>query len=608
MAKARAQNDDSPSRVVAPLLTDIVAWVVAICLGTLLGADFDTAKPSWAAAGLVALAVAAFQLVIGLLGGLYRGRYRLGSLDEMFALVLTVGVITAALGIAVAVFGADLGLPRSTVFVAGPIALALIGAARVVTRLLGERQRWASTENARPALIYGAGEAGVGLASRLLAEADSPYYPVGLIDDSPRKRNLKHGSIEVIGTGADLADAVGRTSAEAVIIAIGRADAALLRRVSDAVDGLPVQIKVLPPLEQILHGGARYWDLRDISIEDLIGRASIDTDLSSISDYVSGARVLVTGAGGSIGSELAVQLARFGPSQLVLVDRDESGLQQTQIDIDGNGLLTSDGIVLADIRDPAKLQQVFEHVRPQVVFHAAALKHLTLLERFPEEAWKTNVLGTLNVLRAARSVGAATFVNVSTDKAANPTSVLGHSKRAAEKLTSWFAKDLGLRYASVRFGNVIGSRGSMLPTFIRLISAGGPLTVTHPDATRYFMTIREACQLVIQAGAIARGGEVLILDMGEPVRIQDIARRMIAMSGKDIDIVYTGLRPGEKLHEELVGEGETDERPLHPLISHASVDPLDPEELDRDAWISALGGRPGEGAPAEVAESMARKD
>jgi FlaA1/EpsC-like NDP-sugar epimerase len=598
MVKARAQNDDSPSRVVAPLLTDVVVWAAALFLGTLLSADFDISRPSWAAVGLLALAVVASQLVIGLLVGLYRGRYRVGSLDEMFALFLTVGVITAALGIAVAVFGVGAGLPRSTVFIAGPIAFALIGAARVVTRLLVERQR-PSAENARPALIYGAGEAGLGLASRLLAEANSPYYPVGLIDDSPRKRHLKHGAIEVIGTGAELTDAVGRTGAEAIIIAIGRADAALLRRVSDAVDGLPVQIKVLPPLEQILHGGARYWDLRDISIEDLIGRAPIDTDLSSISEYVSGARVLVTGAGGSIGSELAVQLARFGPSQLVLVDRDESGLQQTQIDIDGNGLLTSDGIVLADIRDPAKLQQVFEQVRPQVVFHAAALKHLTLLERFPGEAWKTNVLGTLNVLRAAQSVGTATFVNVSTDKAANPTSVLGHSKRTAEKLTSWFAQELGLRYVSVRFGNVIGSRGSMLPTFIRLISAGGPLTVTHPDATRYFMTIREACQLVIQAGAIARGGEVLILDMGEPVRIQDIARRMIAMSGKDIDIVYTGLRPGEKLHEELVGEGETDERPLHPLISHASVDPLDPEGLDRDAWISALGEHPGESASAQ---------
>jgi dTDP-glucose 4,6-dehydratase len=605
---ARERGNESPPRAVSPLLTDIVAWGAAVFAAALRSAGLDVAVPSWTATGLLALTAAALQAGIGLLCNLYRGRYRHGSLDELFAVVLTVGVITALLGTLVAVFGGDWALPRSTALVAGPIALALIGAARIVTRLLVERQRRPSSANARRALIYGAGEAGIGLASRLLAEPDSPYNPVGLIDDSPRKRHLKHGPIEVIGTGAELADAVGRTGAEAVVIAIGRADSALLRRVSDAVDGMAVQIKVLPPLEQILHGGARYWDLRDISIEDLIGRAPIDTDLSSISSYVSGARVLVTGAGGSIGSELAVQLARFGPSQLVLLDRDESGLQQTQIDIDGNGLLTSDGIVLADIRDPAKLQQVFEHARPQVVFHAAALKHLTLLERFPEEAWQTNVLGTLNVLRAARSVGTTTFVNVSTDKAANPTSVLGHSKRAAEKLTAWFAKELDLRYVSVRFGNVIGSRGSMLPTFIRLIAAGGPLTVTHPDATRYFMTIREACQLVIQAGAIARGGEVLILDMGEPVRIQDVARRMIAMSGKDIDIVYTGLRPGEKLHEELVGEGETDDRPFHPLISQASVDPLDPEQLDRTAWMSALGARsPEENAPDRLSGTSVRE-
>jgi dTDP-glucose 4,6-dehydratase len=578
-----------PSRRFAPVATDVTAWCAAVYVAAFLSSDFEPARVGWVAVGVIALAAAALHGGVGVVGGLYRARYRHGSLDEALALVLAVGVVTLAVGVVVAVFGGDWGVPRGTGVVAGPIALTTIAAARVTTRLLTERQRRPSEMGARRALIYGAGEAGIGLVNRLLADPDSPYYPVGLIDDSPRKRHLKHGPVEVLGTGAELAEAVARTRADTVVIAIGRADAALLRRVSDVLDGAAAQIKVLPPLEQILHGGARYWDLRDISIEDLIGRAPIDTDLSAISDYVSGSRVLVTGAGGSIGSELAIQLARFGPSRLVLLDRDESGLQQTQIDIDGNGLLTSDGIVLADIRDAAKLQQVFEEVRPQVVFHAAALKHLTLLERFPDEAWQTNVVGTLNVLRAAQSVGTTTFVNVSTDKAANPTSVLGHSKRAAEKLTAWFAQQLGLRYVSVRFGNVIGSRGSMLPTFIRLIATGGPLTVTHPEATRYFMTIREACQLVIQAGAIARGGEVLILDMGEPVRIQDIARRMIAMSGKDIEIVYTGLRPGEKLHEELIGDGESNDRPFHPLISHASVDPLDPAQLDRAVWVSGLG-------------------
>jgi dTDP-glucose 4,6-dehydratase len=219
-----------------------------------------------------------------------------------------------------------------------------------------------------------------------------------------------------------------------------------------------------------------------------------------------------------------------------------------------------------------------------VVFHAAALKHLPMLEQYPDEAWKTNVLGTLNVLQAARSVGVKTFVNISTDKAANPTSVLGHSKRVAEKLTAWAGGETGLKYLSVRFGNVIGSRGSMLPTFASLIEAGGPLTVTHPDVTRFFMTIPEACQLVVQAGGIGRSSEVLILDMGEQVRIMDVAERMIEMSGKDISIVFTGLRPGEKLHEELIGIHESDERPIHPKISHTSIDPISPARLDKAGW------------------------
>lgn len=245
-------------------------------------------------------------------------------------------------------------------------------------------------------------------------------------------------------------------------------------------------------------------------------------------------------------------------------------------------------MVLADIRDSEALTRIFEERRPEVVFHAAALKHLPMLEQYPDEAWKTNVLGTLNVLRAAQAVGVDTFVNVSTDKAANPTSVLGHSKRVAEKLTAWMAEQTGVRYLSVRFGNVIGSRGSMLPIFRALIEAGGPVTVTHPEVTRYFMTIPEACQLVIQAGGIGRPGEVLILDMGEPVRILDVARRMIAQSGKHIEIVFTGLRHGEKLHEELVGEGEGDERPFHPKIAHAHVDTLDPAHLDHQGWIARM--------------------
>lgn len=267
-----------------------------------------------------------------------------------------------------------------------------------------------------------------------------------------------------------------------------------------------------------------------------------------------------------------------------MLDRDESGLHGTQMSISGHGLLDSDDVVLADIRDPQALCDIFDKRRPQVVFHAAALKHLPMLEQYPEEAWKTNVLGTLNVLDAARRTGVETFVNISTDKAANPTSVLGHSKRVAERLTAWAAAESGRTYLSVRFGNVIGSRGSMLPTFIAQIEAGGPVTVTDSRVTRYFMTIPEACQLVIQAGAIGRPGEVLILDMGKPVKILDVAERMITMSGRPVEIVFTGLREGEKLHEELIGQSEHDERPFHPQVTHTAVPVLSPDDLDHERW------------------------
>ena len=269
------------------------------------------------------------------------------------------------------------------------------------------------------------------------------------------------------------------------------------------------------------------------------------------------------------------------------LDRDESGLHTTQISIFGHGLLDTKDAVLADIRDAESLQQVFRDRRPEVVFHAAALKHLPMLEQYPAEAWKTNVLGTLNVLNAAMDIGVERFVNVSTDKAADPTSVLGHSKRMAERLTAWAARQDAGSYVSVRFGNVLGSRGSMLPTFQAQIEKGGPVTVTHPDVTRYFMTIPEACELVVQAGAIGEDGQVMILDMGEPVRIMEVAERMIEMSGKDVEIVFTGLRHGEKLHEDLFSVNEQVESPLHPRITHAPVVPASPHVLAYEPWLEA---------------------
>ena len=322
-----------------------------------------------------------------------------------------------------------------------------------------------------------------------------------------------------------------------------------------------------------MSGAVSLTDISEISEEDLLGRRAIGSDDSEISKFIRGKRVLVTGAGGSIGSEIVRQIDRYGPASLAMLDRDETALLNLQLSMDGTGLLTHDGLILGDIRDVDRVNQIFSEVRPEIVFHAAALKHLTTLERFPEEAYKTNVLGTQNILQASLSYGVTTFVNISTDKAVDPTSELGKSKLITERLTAGISS-VDQRYISVRFGNVIGSNGSFLHTFRQQIKLGGPVTITHPEVTRYFMTVSEAVHLVLQSAIIGEHGETLILDMGEPVRISDIARHMIEVSKREIDIVYTGLRPGEKLHEKLVAPSETVEIREHPSIMHTRVEPL----------------------------------
>jgi FlaA1/EpsC-like NDP-sugar epimerase len=562
---------------------DATVWVGALVLAVLLRYDFDPTLVGWRWLVVVYLATAAVQFVAGWSMHLYRGRHPYGSFAEVKALLYAVLATGAIIGIPVALFGTVIQMPRSVFLIAVPIAFVAMGAARYIKRLLVERTFTAS-DDAELAIVYGAGYLGSTIVRRMITDRNSPYVPVGLIDDSPSRRNSWFDGVRVMGTRKDLIDVAAATGAKVIVIAIAKADATLLREITDLAASAQLQVKVLPPFDEVLEGKSRLRDLRDISIEDLIGRHPVDTEIESIAGYLKGKRVLVTGAGGSIGSELCRQIAKFSPAELIMLDHDETGLQSTQLSIFGHGLLDTPDVVLASIRDEESLLRIFADRRPEVVFHAAALKHLPMLEQFPNEAWQTNVQGTLNVLKAALSVDVSTFVNISTDKAANPTSVLGHSKRVAEKLTSWAAETSGQRYLSVRFGNVIGSRGSMLPTFTALIEAGGPLTITHPDVTRYFMTIPEACQLVVQAGGIGRPSEVLILDMGEPVRILDVAQRMIDMSGRDIAIVYTGLRQGEKLHEELIGSDEVDERPVHPKISHTSVKAIAPLKLDKARW------------------------
>lgn len=571
----------------ALFLADVVAWSLAIFLALTLRFDFNVSLINWPQTLFLILITAILQLVGGWIFWLYRSRFQIGSFDEIRAIFLNTATVMVFAWFFALLIGYGSGIPRSTMVIAAPIAFSFLGISRYFVRILQERSLKPGDE-AKRVIVFGAGYVGTQTIRRLLTDHAAGMLPVAILDDDPQKNNLEVRGVRVHGTLKDLKEVTAKVRAHTVLVCIGHADSVLLRKVQDLADEAEISVMVLPTLEQMMQGVSDIADLRELSIEDLIGRYPVRLETESIAQYLQNRTVLVTGAGGSIGSELSRQLVRFAPKELILLDRDESALQEVQLSISGHGLLDTRDVVLADIRDAESLNKIFTERKPDVVFHAAALKHLPMLEQYPDEAWKTNVLGTLNVLMAAESVGVSTFVNISTDKAANPSSVLGHSKRVSEKLTAWMAKESGERYLSVRFGNVIGSRGSMLPTFRKLIDSGGPITITHAEVTRFFMTIPEASQLVIQAGGIGRPGEVLILDMGEPVKILDVAKRMIASSGKEINIVFTGLRHGEKLHEELVGEGEGDERPFHQKITHAKVDYLSPANLDHKTWLQRM--------------------
>jgi FlaA1/EpsC-like NDP-sugar epimerase len=573
----------------AQIVIDAIAWIVAIFSAGVLRYELHIERIDGVWFTLVTLAAVVTQVCVGLLFRLYRGRHPYGSFAEMLAVFTAVGVTVAVVGIPVLLMGNAIGVPRSTLLIAGPIALFLMGAVRYIKRLIVDTAG-RPDGGSEPTLVYGAGETGTSLV-RWMWTTGSRYLPVGLIDDNPARRRAWFHGVRVLGTGEQLTEIARATGATTLVVAIARADAQMLRKIADFSKPSGLKVHVLPHFDEIIAGRSRLQDLRDLSIDDLIGRHPVDMQIESVAGYLAGKRILVTGAGGSIGSELCRQITRYGPGELIMLDRDETGLQQTQLSVQGNGLLDDDSVVLADIRDAERITTLLAERRPEVVFHAAALKHLPMLEMYPDEAWKTNVIGTRNMLDAALAAGVQTFINISTDKAVLPTSVLGHSKRVAEQLTAGVAARTGLRYLSVRFGNVLGSRGSLVPTFTSLIESGGPLTVTHPDATRFFMTIPEACQLVLQAGAIGRGGDALMLDMGEPVRILDIANRMIEMSQKDVAIVFTGLRRGEKLHEVLLGENEHAQHTSHPQITCTRIDGIDPGDLAEvgETWQVAVG-------------------
>ena len=566
---------------------DILAWVLAVTIALVmrsyLQAAPDISKIVKDSLIRVLPTVSLVQAVVGYIVGIYRRRWRYGSFDEVKGLIMSALITTIILWVIRFFDTSEDAFPRSAIVAGGILGLFFTAASRYSWRLIREQLRRPSAQNSTKLLIYGAGEGGIQIVNTMLRNPSSQYLPVGFLDDNPKTHRLRISGVPVLGGRHEIAKVAQRTGASTLLIAIPSADSTVVNEIVEIARDSKLNVKILPVVQSLDDRQVDAADIRDLTDEDLLGRRRVKINLDEISHYLVNRRVLVTGAGGSIGSELCRQLVRFNPSEIIMLDRDESALHEVQLSIYGRALLDTPQTVLADLRDERAINEVFDSRKPQVVFHAAALKHLPLLERYPHEAYQTNVLGTATVLNAAQRTGVEVFVNISTDKAANPISVLGFSKKIAERLTADLASrtDQG-KYISVRFGNVLGSRGSVLMSFRDQITKGGPVTVTHRGVTRYFMTISEAVQLVVQAGAIGRTGEVLVLDMGKPVNIYDVAEQLVKNSGKPIKIEVVGLRVGEKVHEELFADGETDERPRHPLISHVAAKPINQASLTKN--------------------------
>ena len=535
----------------------------------------------------VMLAVVAVYLGVFALAGIPRGMWRFSGFGEVKR--LTLACLASGLLSAVAVLMAQLTqVPRAVLALHPFIALIGLCMVRVAYRMLYEHARsqiTGSDADVRRAIVMGAGEA----AKRLLATIHQQGWIVlGLLDDDPAKRGARIGGVPVLGPLADVARAEVLAGATHLIVALPGATAAQRRKAIELAAATELPVLTVPSVSELQDGSARIERVRSIEPEDLLGREPVQLDEAGIAELISGKTVLVTGAGGSIGSELCRQVARYGPARIVLFEQSELALYQ--IDEQLTELHPHLPLVrlIGDVKSPAQIGHACATHRPQIVFHAAAYKHVPLMEE--ENAWmalQNNTLGTWHAATAAAQSGVERFVLISTDKAVNPTNVMGASKRAAEMVLSHLAAQ-GHRttFAAVRFGNVLGSSGSVIPKFKEQIARGGPLTVTHPEITRYFMTIPEAARLVLQAAALAETGQVYVLDMGEPVRIVDLARDLIRLSGhreSEIAIVFSGLRPGEKLFEELLADADQTMASAHPRLRIAQL-----RAQVGTAWFDAL--------------------
>ncbi|MFC3884767.1 polysaccharide biosynthesis protein [Bacillus songklensis] len=513
---------------------------------------------------------------------LYKKAWEYASIGE---LIIIFKVITFSIMVAAAV---QLLISQNVHFrllaVIWMLHMLLIGGSRFTWRMFRDAYM-KKADNKKRTLIVGAGSAGAMIARQLLNNHHAELLPVAFIDDDVKKHHLDILGIPVIGGVDHIERSVQELDIDNVVIAIPSLGKKELNVIFQECAKTKAKTQILPMIEDLATGKVSVNQFRDVQVEDLLGRDPVELNIDSICEYITNKVVLVTGAGGSIGSEICRQIAKFHPEKLVLLGHGENSIYTIEMELKDLYKNTEIEFIteIADLQDKLKMISVMNTYSPHVVYHAAAHKHVPLMERNPEEAVKNNVIGTMNVAKAASMHGVETFVMISTDKAVNPTSVMGATKRLAEMIIQYIDQTSNTKFVAVRFGNVLGSRGSVIPRFKKQIQMGGPVTVTHPDMIRYFMTIPEASRLVVQAGALAKGGEIFVLDMGEPVKIVDLARNLIKLSGnsvEDIGIEFTGIRPGEKLFEELFKENEVNEQQVYPKIYIGKTTNLSIEEIE----------------------------
>ncbi|MGM0753093.1 MAG: polysaccharide biosynthesis protein [Bacillota bacterium] len=554
-------------RVSMLMLLDSIIVLTAIYIGYYLVVPTFTLSSTLPTLVFTSVALLATHHLFAFVYRIYQKAWEYASVGEMLAIVRAITWSIATTAAIQFVVNGDIYV--RVLGVTWMLHMILIGGSRFSWRMYRDYYIKPKQEKKR-ALIIGAGAAGSMLVRQFLKNHDAELLPVGFIDDDPKKQKLQIYGVTVVGKTKDIPRLVEKLNVENIIIAIPSMSKSEIQKVYQECSKTNAKTQIMPMLEDIVSGKVSVNQFRDVQVEDLLGRDPVELDTQSISEKLTGKTILVTGAGGSIGSEICRQVSKFKPKKLLLLGHGENSIYGIDMEL-RNKYKTEFGIIpiIADIQDRERIFEVVESHCPDVVYHAAAHKHVPLMEYNPKEAVKNNVIGTKNVAEAADTFGVKTFVLVSSDKAVNPTNVMGSTKRIAEMVIQNLDKQSQTNFVAVRFGNVLGSRGSVIPLFKKQIQAGGPVTVTHPDMTRYFMTIPEASRLVMQAGALARGGEIFVLDMGEPVKIVDLAKNLIKLSGytiEEIGIKYAGIRPGEKMYEELLGENEVHGNAVFPKI------------------------------------------